>query len=236
MPDPTRTSTRHRLRPPHRLRGVAGDVQAGGRAPGGAGDPPQRASGPRLHGLDLLRGPARPLDRARLVPLRAAVSASRMPTCCSSRTSSGWSGATTTSTRSTWQTPSRRSSGDRERRSRRTDRRRTRTASDRGGAHARQHAEHPEAERQQPHRPHLRPRRRPRVRGAGRLGQEGHARVPGQGPGRPDARCSRRRACRAARSGRAARSCSTSATSTASTSSIPPTRASGPWSTARCST
>ena len=36
--------------------------------------------------------------------------------------------------------------------------------------------------------------------------------------------------------GRAARSCSTSATSTASTSSIRPTRASGRWWTARCST
>ena len=36
--------------------------------------------------------------------------------------------------------------------------------------------------------------------------------------------------------GRAARSCSTSATSTASTTSTRPTRASGRWSTARCST
>ena len=41
--------------------------------------------------------------------------------------------------------------------------------------------------------------------------------------------------CREARSGRAARSCSTSATGTASTGSIPPTRPSGRWSTARCS-
>src|SRR3712207_7845962 len=31
-----------------------------------------RRQGPRLHGLDLLRGPARAPDRARLVPLRAA--------------------------------------------------------------------------------------------------------------------------------------------------------------------
>ena len=35
--------------------------------------PPQRRQGSRLHGLDLLRGPARPADRARVVPLRAAV-------------------------------------------------------------------------------------------------------------------------------------------------------------------
>ena len=41
---------------------------------------------------------------------------------------------------------------------------------------------------------------------------------------------------RAGRSGRAARSCSTSATRTASSSSIPRRRASGRWSTARCST
>ena len=44
----------------------------GGRAPRRARDPPQRRQGPRLHGLDLLRGPARPADRARVLPLRAA--------------------------------------------------------------------------------------------------------------------------------------------------------------------
>ena len=37
-----------------------------------AGDPAQRRQGPRLHGLDLIREPARPADRARVVPLRAA--------------------------------------------------------------------------------------------------------------------------------------------------------------------
>ena len=52
----------------------------------------------------------------------------------------------------------------------------SRTARDPGGEHGRQHAEHPEAERQQPDRPDLRPRRRARLRGAGRVGQEGRRR------------------------------------------------------------
>jgi len=47
--------------------------------------------------------------------------------------------------------------------SRRTDRRKIRTASKRGEAHACQHAEHPEAERQQPDRPDLRAGRRART-------------------------------------------------------------------------
>ena len=84
--------------------------------------------------------------------------------------------------------------------------------------------------------PDLRPRRRARVRRGRRLGEEVDAGVPGQGPRRTSRRCSRRRGCRGARSGRAARSCSTSATGTASTASTRPTRASGRWSTARCST
>ena len=51
----------------------------------------------------------------------------------------------------------------------RTDRSRPRDLEDTSG---RQHAEHPEAERQQPDRPDLRPRRRARLRGDRRLGQE----------------------------------------------------------------
>ena len=59
----------------------------GGRAPRRARDPPLRRQGPRLHGLDLLRRPARPADRARVVPLRAAARATPTRTCCSRRTS-----------------------------------------------------------------------------------------------------------------------------------------------------
>ena len=48
-------------------------------------------------------------------------------------------------------------------------------------------AEHPQAEREQPHDADLRPRRRARLRGGGRLGEEDDPRVPREGPGRPDA-------------------------------------------------
>ena len=49
---------------------------------------------------------------------------------------------------------------------------------------------HPDAERQQPHRPDLRAGRRPRVRGGGRVGEEGRAGLRPQGPraAHPDAR------------------------------------------------
>ena len=72
-PDPTPHADRPRLRAPHRVRGLAGDVRAGRRAARRARDRAQRRQGPRLHGLDLLRGSARPPDRARVLPLRAAV-------------------------------------------------------------------------------------------------------------------------------------------------------------------
>src|SRR6266540_5417692 len=64
---------RRRLRSPHRVRRLADDVSAGGRATRGTRDPAQRRQGPRVHGLDLLRGSARPADRARVLPFRAAV-------------------------------------------------------------------------------------------------------------------------------------------------------------------
>ena len=64
---------RHRRCPPRRVRALAGDLQSGRRAPRRARHPSQRRQGSRLHGLDLLRGSARPADRARVVPLRAAV-------------------------------------------------------------------------------------------------------------------------------------------------------------------
>ena len=67
-----RTPTRPGLRPPPRVRALAGDVRPDRRAPRRARHPPQRRQGPRLHGLDLLRRPARAADRARVVPLRAA--------------------------------------------------------------------------------------------------------------------------------------------------------------------
>ena len=69
---PRAHADRPRLRAPPRVRGLAGDVRAGGRAPRRARHPPQRRQGPRLHGLDLLRGPARAADRAGVLPLRAA--------------------------------------------------------------------------------------------------------------------------------------------------------------------
>ena len=90
---------RPRLRPPPRVRALAGDLHAGGRAPRRARDPPQRRQGPRLHGLDLLRGPARPADRARRRTASSRRPASRTPRCCSRRTSSASSAATTTSPR-----------------------------------------------------------------------------------------------------------------------------------------
>ena len=62
-------------------------------------------------------------------------------------------------------------------------------------SHGHKHAEHPQAERQQPDDADLRPRRRARLRGDGRLGEEVHAGVPREGSGRPHA---------AARGGRAA--------------------------------
>ena len=108
-PDPSRTPDRPGLRAPHRVLALAGDVRPGGGAARRARDPAQRRQGPRLHGLDLLRGPARAADRARVVPLRAAVRATRTPTCCSRRTSSASRAATTTSPRCTWRMRSRRS-------------------------------------------------------------------------------------------------------------------------------
>src|SRR3954452_15779459 len=59
-------------RAPRGVRRLAGHLQAGGRAARRARDRPQRPQGPRLHGLDLLRGPARAPDRACALPLRAA--------------------------------------------------------------------------------------------------------------------------------------------------------------------
>ena len=69
------------LRAPPRVRDLAGDVRPGRRAPRRARHPPQRRQGPRLHGLDLLHGPARAADRARVVSLRAAAGLRRTPTC-----------------------------------------------------------------------------------------------------------------------------------------------------------
>ena len=46
--------------------------------------------------------------------------------------------------------------------------------------HGRDHAQHPEAERQQPDRPHLRAGRRARLRRGRRLGQDARAGVPGR--------------------------------------------------------
>ena len=70
---PGADADRSRLRPPRRVRHLAGDVRAGRRAARRTRHRAQRRQGSRLHGLDLLQGPARAADRARLLPLRAAV-------------------------------------------------------------------------------------------------------------------------------------------------------------------
>ena len=74
-PDPTPHADRHRLRAPPRLGGQRGHLPPGGRAARRARHRALGRQGPRLHGLDLLQGPARPPDRARLLPLRAAAGA-----------------------------------------------------------------------------------------------------------------------------------------------------------------
>ena len=56
---PATHADRPRLRAPPRVLALAGDVRPGRRAPRRARDPAQRRQGPRLHGLDLLRRPAR---------------------------------------------------------------------------------------------------------------------------------------------------------------------------------
>ena len=176
-PDPTRTPTDpgcvHHLA----FARLAGHLRPGGRAARRARDPPQRRQGPRLHGLDLLRGSARPADRARLLPLRAAVRLHAR------RGAARGAQAPRRARRLQHRRdpPRRRDRGARQRarasRCPTTDRRRTPTA-DRhrttrgGGSHGREHAQHPEAERQQPDRPHLRARRRARLRGGRRVGQE----------------------------------------------------------------
>ncbi len=112
--------------------------------------------------------------------------ATRTRTCCSRRTCSASSEATPTSTACISPMRSSGSSLAPRRRSPRTARRRTPIA-DQGGLHGHHDAEHPQAERQQPHDADLRPRRRARLRGGGRLGEEDDPRVPREGPGRPDA-------------------------------------------------
>ena len=89
VPDPRPHPDRPGLRAPRRVLALAGDLPPGRGAPRRARDPAQRRQGSRVHGLDLLRGPARPADRARVLPLRAARAATPTPTCCSRRTRSG---------------------------------------------------------------------------------------------------------------------------------------------------
>ena len=129
-----------RLRAPPRVRALAGDLPAGGGATRRARDLAQRRQGPRLHGLDLLRGPARPADRARVLSLRAAARPHPRRRAARGAQDQGRSAATTTSPRSTSPTPSRRSRSDRERRSRTTGRRRTPTARESGAPSPRRSA------------------------------------------------------------------------------------------------
>ena len=187
---PAPHADRSRLRPPHRDLALEGDVRPGRRAPRGARDRAQRRQGSRLHGLDLLRRPARAHDRARGVPLRAAArlharrgAARGAQAPRRARRPPHRAGATSPMR-------SRISSSARAHRSPTTARRRTRTdpTAHRGRRrHVRDHAQHPQAERQQPHRPDLRSGGGARLRGGRRLGQDRRARVPGEGPGPPDA-------------------------------------------------
>ena len=100
-------------------------------APRRARDQAQRRQGPRLHGFDLFHRSARPADRARLLPLRAA---RRLHPCrCAVRgpQASAWRAATTTSPKSISPTRSRQLVAARgTRRCRRTARRRTPTERD----------------------------------------------------------------------------------------------------------
>ena len=180
-------------RPPPRVRRLAGDVRADGRAARRARHRALGRQGPRVHGLDLLRGPARPPGRARVVPLRAAGGHTHTDVLLEAH-KLRVERATPTSTASTSRTRSSSSS-----RARRVALRRPVPQEPvplaGGGAHGHAHPEHPQAERQQPDGSHLRSRSRSRLRGGRRLGEEVDAGLPGEGPGGPDA---------AARGGRAA--------------------------------
>ena len=125
---PDAHADRPRLRAPPRVRALAGDVPPGGRAARRARDPAQRRQGPRLHGLDLLRGPARPADRARVVPLRAAVRLHARRRAARGAQAPGRARRLQHRPRSTSPTRSRRSSRARGRRSPTTARRRTPTS------------------------------------------------------------------------------------------------------------
>ena len=215
----------HRLRAPP-LRAFAGDVQAGERL-----DERERHSGPNDRGfmdrsIDAARAPGRAI-----VPLRAAGRA-RTPRCCST-TSLRVERGDYNITSSTWPMPSRRSSRGRESRCPETAPP-TRTARE-GGDNGRQPLSIL-AERQQPDCPHLRPGSRARVRGAGRLGQEEHARSSPSDLGRPDAAARRGRCAAEGRALGELRDHAAPLRKHGSTSSIPVIRASGRWSTARCST
>ena len=113
---------RARLRAPPGVLALPGDVQAGRGAARRARHQAQRRDGPRLHGLDLLQRSPRPADRARVLPLRAAVRLHALRRPARSAQAADRSAATTTSPRSTSPTRSRRWSRARGRRSRTTAR------------------------------------------------------------------------------------------------------------------
>ena len=162
-PTRSRTLDRHRLRAPPRVLALAGDVPAGGGAARRARDPALGREGPRLHGLDLLRGPARPADRARVVPLRAAVRAHARRRAA--RGAQAARGARRLQHRPG--APRRRDRGARRTLARIAveDRSPKNPYAERRSGHGHEHAEHPQAERQQPDDADLRAGRRARVRG-----------------------------------------------------------------------
>ena len=160
-----------RLRAPPRVLAVAGDVQAGGGAARRAGI---RHSGVKDRGfMDSIyfEDPLGHAHRARVLPLRAAVRpythAEVLLEAHRIRVERGDHHIAQEHLADAIEAIVRRS-----RDSLSDDRSPRQPYRHRGGAHGHEHAEHPQAERQQPHGPDLRAGRGARLRGGGRLGEE----------------------------------------------------------------
>ena len=224
-----------RLRAPHRVLGLAGDFSAVRRAARRARDQAQGRQGPRLHGLDLLRGPARlliELASYRFEPPEHFTHAEVLLEAHKLRVE-----------RDDYHIDRVHLADAIEQMNEALARLALRgplpeepVPLEEEEPHGSKHPEHPHAEREQPHRSDLRAGRRARLRGERTSGARRPSPPSWPRTPRTSRRCSRRTGCRAARCGRAARSAPTSATSTGSTSSTRPIRASGRWSTTRTST
>ena len=176
------------LRAPHRVLALAGHLRAGGGAARRARHPPQRREGPRVHGLDLLHRPARPADRARVVPLRAAVRLHALRRAARGAQAPRGARRLQHRARCTSPTRSRSSCGGRGRRCRTTARRRTPTTTLTAEDHMAAHT----LNVLKPSVNNLTVRIFVRAAGLdfeedGRLGQDRRGRVPRQEPLAPDA-------------------------------------------------